>query len=100
MAVQNNDTNEYSYPSDGQAWDGFEPEYLGKINGSYNFSFPYGGKITFTAFASTDTTIKFKFEFKVYPNTAPHYYTEDITITQNSQEFSIDISSTGSNTFA
>ena len=64
-----------------------------RIIQNYEFSFLYGGKITFTAFASKQTKIKFKFEEKLNQEYGPEYYTNGITITQTSQDFSRDIPS-------
>ena len=77
-------------------------DYAGFANNNksiYPLDFPNGGKITFKASASAATSVKFKFEKDVHPDVNPSFETSVQAITTTETEYTIAISSQGTNTF-
>ena len=90
----------YEFPTGAADWAGFANNNVQM----YPLSFPYGGKITFTASipeGSTDTNVRFRFERLPFPDVEPSYNTETVLVTTSGGErtYSIDIPGQGANTF-
>ena len=90
----------YEFPTGAADWAGFANNNVQM----YPLSFPYGGKITFTASipeGSTDTNVRFRFERLPFPDVEPSYNTETVLVTTSGGErtYSIDIPDQGANTF-
>ena len=94
------DANIFFYPSAAEGWAGFANNNAQM----YPISFPYGGKISFTASipeGSADTNVRFRFERLPFPDTEPSYNTPPVLVTQSGGErtYTIEVPSQGSNTF-
>ena len=85
----------FTFPTGAESWAGFA-----NMNTSmYPLSIENGGKITFTAPAtSAGSEIRFRFEYQPHPNVDPAYDTAVHTITEGANE--IAIPSQGNNTFS
>ena len=85
----------FTFPTGAESWAGFA-----NMNTSmYPLSIENGGKITFTAPASSaGSEIRFRFEYQPHPNVDPAYDTAAHTITEGANE--IAIPSQGNNTFS
>ena len=89
--------NTYTMPSGSESWAGFANEDASV----YPLTFGEGGSITFTG--STDGSsadIYFRFEFNPYPDTEPSYNTTSVTLGPNSEEYTVNIPSTGGDSFS
>ncbi len=92
------DNNVYTFPTGAESWGGFAIPNNIKANfpdttiGDDNY-------ISFDYSTDTDVTIKFKFEYKGFPNTEPSFYTADISLTAGSGSKNISLSTQGANTF-
>ncbi|MCT2533730.1 hypothetical protein N2488_11095 [SAR92 clade bacterium H231] len=76
----NADTGAFTFPATAEGWAGWA-----NLNTAIApFSFPEGGKITFTAAlpaGGLDTTVKFKFEKDAHPNVDPSFFTDVVVVT-------------------
>ena len=93
--VVDEETNTFTFPSSAEPWGGFAnvKEFV--------TSLPDGGRITFKASAETPTNIRFRLEYRAFPDWEPYYNTESILIDSSSPtEYSIEIPSQGANTFS
>jgi hypothetical protein len=75
----NPDTGAFTFPAGAEAWAGWA-----NLNTAIApFSFPMGGKVTFTAAlpaGGLDTTVKFKFEKDAHPNVDPSFFTDTVVV--------------------
>ena len=90
----------YEFPTGAAEWAGFANDNAQM----YPLSFPYGGKITFTASipeGSTDTNVRFRFERLPFPDVEPSYNTETVLVTTSGGErtYTIEVPDQGANTF-
>ena len=95
-AVVDAETQTYTFPSGAEGWAGF-------ANNAdiYPISFPEGGSITFTASAAVPTNVRFRFEYKPFPDVDPAYDTANVLIDSTEPtEYTIEIPSQGENTFS
>ncbi|MEC7491377.1 MAG: fasciclin domain-containing protein [Pseudomonadota bacterium] len=95
-AVVDAETETYTFPSGAEGWAGF-------ANNAdiYPLTFEEGGSITFTASAETATNLRFRFEYRPYPDVDPAYDTATVLINSSEPtQYSIDIPSQGANTFS
>jgi len=95
-AVVDAETQTYTFPSGAEGWAGF-------ANNAdiYPISFPEGGSITFTASAAVPTNVRFRFEYKPFPDVDPAYDTANVLIdSAEPTEYTIEIPSQGENTFS
>ena len=95
-AVADAETQTYTFPSGAEGWAGF-------ANNAdiYPISFPEGGSITFTASAAVPTNVRFRFEYKPFPDVDPAYDTANVLIdSAEPTEYTIEIPSQGENTFS
>jgi len=87
----------FTFPAAAESWAGF----ANLTTSVYPFEFPNGGTITFKASAATTTNIKFRFEFKPYPDVDPAYDTTNIEINTTAlADYTFTIPSQGTNTFS
>ena len=77
----------FNVPVGSEGWAG----YANNNTSIYPLSFVNGGKITFTASASADTTVRFRFEANPYPNVDPAYDTASTAITAAEATYEIAI---------
>ena len=95
-AVVDAETETYTFPSGAEGWAGF-------ANNAdiYPLTFEEGGSITFTASAEIATNLRFRFEYRPYPDVDPAYDTATVLINSSEPtQYSIDIPSQGANTFS
>jgi len=90
----------YEFPTGAADWAGF----ANNNTQMYPLSFPYGGKITFTASipeGGTDTNVRFRFERLPFPDVEPSYNTEAVLVTTSGGErtYTIEVPDQGANTF-
>jgi hypothetical protein len=88
--------NTFMFPSTAQAWAGFandNPDI-------YPLSFPDGGTISFTAFSEQPVNVKFKFEFRPWPDVNPDFETALIEVNGACASYSVDFPSQGDNTYS
>ena len=90
------DGNNYTFPTGAEAWAGFANENADL----YPFSFPNGGSVTFTASATVDTNINFRFERLPYPDVDPAFSTDNVTISGEEKSYTVEFAATGENTYA
>ena len=89
----------FTFPSGAEAWAGFANMNLDL----YPFTFTNGGTLSFTgAVPSGDSVnVRFRFEYKTYPEVDPAYDTQTVTVTGATEaSYSISIPSQGNNTFS
>ena len=77
----------FEFPTGADAWAGF----ANNNSNAYPISFPNGGKITFKASATADTSVRFHFEKNPYPDTEPSYSAPTTAITAAAGEYTIDV---------
>jgi uncharacterized surface protein with fasciclin (FAS1) repeats len=95
-AVVDAETQTYTFPSGAEDWAGFANN-----TDIYPISFPEGGSITFTASAAVPTNVRFRFEYKPFPDVDPAYDTANVLIDSTEPtEYTIEIPSQGENTFS
>ena len=95
-AVVDAETQTYTFPSGAEGWAGFANN--AEI---YPLTFTEGGSITFTASAATPTNVRFRFEYKPFPDVDPAYDTANVLIdSTEAKQYTIDIPSQGDNTFS
>ena len=88
----------YTFPTGADSWGGF----ANMNTALYPLSFPAGGKITFIGSVASggSADVRFRFEFKPYPDTEPSYNTESVTVSgSTAAEYVIDIPLQGNKTF-
>ena len=90
----------YTFPAAAESWAGFANDNTTL----YPMSFPYGGKLTFTAAipeGGADTAVYFRFERLPFPNTEPSYNTDNVLVTTSggTRTYTIEIPDQGDNTF-
>jgi len=90
------DGNNYTFPTGAEAWAGFANENADL----YPFSFPNGGSVTFTASATVDTNINFRFERLPFPDVDPAFSTANVTISGEEKSYTVEFDATGENTYA
>jgi hypothetical protein len=90
------DGNNYTFPTGAEGWAGFANENADL----YPFSFPNGGSITFTASATVDTNINFRFERLPFPDVDPAFSTSNVTISGEEKSYTVEFDATGENTYA
>lgn len=93
------DNGVFEYPSGAEDWAGFANENAD----IYPLEFPNGGKITFTAATEgTDIDVRFRFEYRPYPDVDPSFETAVVTISGTTpKEYSVNIPIQGSvNTYS
>ena len=90
------DGNNYTFPAGAEVWGGFANENADL----YPFSFPNGGSITFTASATVDTNINFRFERLPFPDVDPAFSTANVTISGEEKSYTVEFDATGENTYA
>jgi hypothetical protein len=94
-ALVDTETETYTFPTGAESWAGF-------ANNAdiYPLSFAEGGSITFKASAATPTNLRFRFEYKPFPDVDPAYDTANVLITSTDLlEYAIEIPPQGSNTY-
>jgi hypothetical protein len=88
--------NTFMFPSTAQEWAGFandNPDI-------YPLSFPDGGTISFTASSEQPVNVKFKFEFRPWPDVNPDFETALIEVNGACASYSVDFPSQGDNTYS
>ena len=80
-------SHHFNLPVGSEGWAG----YANNNTSIYPLSFVNGGKITFTASASADTTVRFRFEVNPHPNVDPAYDTASTSITAAEATYEIAI---------
>jgi hypothetical protein len=88
--------NTFMFPSTAREWAGFandNPDI-------YPLSFPDGGTISFTAFSEQPVNVKFKFEFRPWPDVNPDFETALIEVNGACASYSVDFPSQGDNTYS
>ena len=77
--------NVFTYGSTGtESWAGWANEASGA-----NLSFPYGGKITFTASAASAADLYFKFEKAPFPDVDPSFSSANVTVNGDATEYTV-----------
>ena len=88
----------YTFPSTADSWAGFS----NSKTDLYPFTFPFGGKVTFTAAVPDggNADVRFRFEANPYPNVDPAENTAAVTVTGATEaEYSVDIPANATNTY-
>ena len=80
-------SHHFNVPTGSETWAGF----ANNNTSIYPLSFVNGGKITFTASASADTTVRFRFEANPHPNVDPAHDTASTSITAAEATYEIVI---------
>ena len=88
--------NTFMFPSTAQDWAGFANDNLSM----YPLSFLDGGIISFTASSEQPVNVKFKFEYRPWPDVSPDFETELVEVNGACATYSVEFSSQGSNTFS
>ncbi len=89
----------YTWPASAEVWGGFANENADM----YPMSFPNGGQLSFTGAipdGGVDTSVRFVFEFMPFPDVDPSFATADVTISDSSATYTLDIPPQGDNTFS
>ena len=95
-AVVDAETQTYTFPSGAEGWAGFANN--AEI---YPLSFEEGGYVTFSASAATATNVRFRFEFKPFPDVDPAYDAANVLIDSTElKEYTVEVPSQGTNTFS
>lgn len=77
--------NEFIFGSTGtESWAGWANEAAGA-----DLSFPYGGKVTFTASSAAAANLYFKFENDAYPNVDPNFASAEVTVNGAATEYTV-----------
>ena len=85
----------FTYPTGAEAWAGYSNTNLDVSP----VSLENGGKITFKASATADTSLKFRFEANAHPNVDPAYDVTPKAITAAEATYEITLAPQGTNTF-
>jgi hypothetical protein len=88
----------FEFPSDALSWAGF----WYSESSIFPFTFPLGGKITFTASipSGESADVRFRFEKAPHPDVDPAYDTASVTVSGSTDaQYTIDIPSQGTNEF-
>jgi Leucine-rich repeat (LRR) protein len=88
--------NTFMFPSTAQDWAGFANDNLSM----YPLSFPDGGIISFTASSEQPVNVKFRFEYRPWPDISPDFETELVEINGACETYSVEFPSQGDNTFS
>jgi endoglucanase Acf2/Fe-S cluster biogenesis protein NfuA len=89
----------FTFPSGADAWAGFANMNLDL----YPFTFSNGGTLSFMGAVPSggSVNVRFRFEYKPYPEVDPAYDTQTVTVTGATEaSYSISIPSQGNNTFS
>ena len=85
----------FTFPAGAEAWAGYSNTNLDVSP----VSLENGGKITFKASATADTSLKFRFEANAHPNVDPAYDVTPKAITAAEATYEITLAPQGTNTF-
>ena len=85
----------FTFPTGAEAWAGYSNTNLDVSP----VSLENGGKITFKASATADTSLKFRFEANAHPNVDPAYDVTPKAITAAEATYEITLAPQGTNTF-
>jgi hypothetical protein len=89
----------FEFPVAAATWAGF----WNSNSSLFPFTFPAGGKITFTASVPSggSANVKFRFEYNPHPNVDPSFDTAEVTVSGSTDTaYTIDIPSQGAYTFS
>ena len=89
----------FTFPSGAEAWAGF----ANMNTNLYPITFPDGGSLSFTGAVPSggSVNVRFRFEYKPYPDVDPAYDTQTVTVSgADENTYSISIPSQGNNTFS
>ncbi len=85
----------FTFPTGAESWAGYSNTNLDVSP----VSLENGGKITFKASATADTSLRFRFEANAHPNVDPAYNTSTQAITAAEGTYEITLAPQGTNTF-
>ena len=77
-------TNEYLFQTGAETWAGWA-----NIATGFDYQFPYGGKVTFTASSAAPADLYFKFEKDAHPDVEPNFSSATVTVDGAAKEYTV-----------